>query len=213
MRFNGDVLGSVAGMLEVTGDGDTVDVTPVVTSGTKIATIVVNEGSPEEESVDLYAPEGFSGDYNDLTNKPDLFSGSYGDLTDKPSLNGVLISGNMYTDNNSTDEIMIGTFIDGKPKYQKTFYIETPTINQEVNMDISNLNIDYYVEGSGMFHRHVNWLSPELLLDTPLNLWESTDNHSFIRYDRTNHNLQYGIFMGRNESASDLCFTIQYTKV
>lgn len=28
----------------------------------------------------------FSGDYNDLTNKPSLFSGNYNDLTDKPSL-------------------------------------------------------------------------------------------------------------------------------
>ena len=30
--------------------------------------------------------EGFSGDYNDLTNKPTLFSGSYNDLTSKPEL-------------------------------------------------------------------------------------------------------------------------------
>ena len=30
--------------------------------------------------------EGFSGDYNDLTNKPDLFSGDYNDLTGKPRL-------------------------------------------------------------------------------------------------------------------------------
>jgi hypothetical protein len=29
---------------------------------------------------------GFSGDYNDLTNKPTLFGGSYNDLTDKPTL-------------------------------------------------------------------------------------------------------------------------------
>ena len=29
--------------------------------------------------------EGFSGDYNDLTNKPTLFSGSYNDLTNKPT--------------------------------------------------------------------------------------------------------------------------------
>jgi hypothetical protein len=29
--------------------------------------------------------DGFSGDYNDLTNKPAVFSGSYNDLTDQPS--------------------------------------------------------------------------------------------------------------------------------
>ena len=31
-------------------------------------------------------PAGFSGNYNDLTNKPTLFSGSYNDLNDKPTL-------------------------------------------------------------------------------------------------------------------------------
>jgi hypothetical protein len=31
-------------------------------------------------------PELFSGDYNDLTNKPTLFSGSYNNLTDKPAI-------------------------------------------------------------------------------------------------------------------------------
>ena len=31
-------------------------------------------------------PAGFSGDYNDLANKPNIFSGSYNDLTDKPDL-------------------------------------------------------------------------------------------------------------------------------
>ena len=30
--------------------------------------------------------QGFSGSYNDLTDKPELFSGSYDDLTDKPTI-------------------------------------------------------------------------------------------------------------------------------
>ena len=30
--------------------------------------------------------ESFSGDYNDLTNKPTLFSGNYNDLTNKPTI-------------------------------------------------------------------------------------------------------------------------------
>jgi len=41
-------------------------------------------------------PTLFSGDYDDLTNKPDLFSGSYNDLTDKPTI-PVAFSGN-YND-------------------------------------------------------------------------------------------------------------------
>ena len=44
----------------------------------------------------LYANKAgnvFSGDYNDLTNKPDLFSGSYGDLVDTPALATVARTG------------------------------------------------------------------------------------------------------------------------
>lgn len=33
---------------------------------------------------------GFSGNYNDLTNKPALFSGDYNDLTNKPDLTGIV---------------------------------------------------------------------------------------------------------------------------
>ena len=43
-------------------------------------TLTISEGN----SVTL--PEGFSGDYNDLTNKPTLFSGNYNDLTNKPTI-------------------------------------------------------------------------------------------------------------------------------
>lgn len=45
----------------------------------------VNGESPDESgNVELVIPEGFSGSWNDLTDKPDLFSGSWNDLTDKP---------------------------------------------------------------------------------------------------------------------------------
>lgn len=39
------------------------------------------EGDQSSEDLDL-----FSGDYNDLINKPDLFSGDYNDLTNKPNI-------------------------------------------------------------------------------------------------------------------------------
>lgn len=37
----------------------------------------------------------FSGDYNDLANKPSLFSGSYNDLTDKPSQQDISTKANL----------------------------------------------------------------------------------------------------------------------
>lgn len=142
MKVTGSVAGSASGMLSIEGDGDKIDVTQVLTEGTKIATITINEGTPEEESVDLYAPEGFSGSWNDLTDKPDLFSGSYNDLTNKPTLNGNTINGNMFTENYSTTEKRVGTWVDGKPLYQKTFSFTVIGTNtyQRYNHDIANID-------------------------------------------------------------------------
>jgi uncharacterized protein (TIGR02145 family) len=58
------------------------------------------------------AANGFSGNYNDLTDKPTLFSGSYNDLTNKP----VLFSGN-YNDLTNKPVLFDGTWtsLTGKP--------------------------------------------------------------------------------------------------
>ena len=49
------------------GGGDTVSWTQVLLSGTKVGTITING-----TSTDVYAPTPFSGDYEDLTNKPTI---------------------------------------------------------------------------------------------------------------------------------------------
>lgn len=129
MNITGSVSGSASGMIKLEGDGDKIDVTQVLTEGTKIATITINEGTEEEESVDLYAPEGFSGSWNDLTDKPDLFSGSYNDLSNKPTYNGNTFEGNMFTFDFSTTERVIGIWVDGKPLYARVF--ESGLINAD----------------------------------------------------------------------------------
>lgn len=63
------------------GGGSSVEWEQILESGTKIATITI-----DSDSYDVYAPTPFSGDYNDLTNKPELFSGDYDDLTNKPTI-------------------------------------------------------------------------------------------------------------------------------
>lgn len=145
MDLSGVLSGGVAGSLHIEGDGDKIDVTPVLTSGEKIATIIINEGSEDEQVIDLYAPEGFSGSWNDLTDKPTLFSGVYADLTSKPTLNGDTINGNMYTDKYSSNEQRVGTWINGKPLYQKTFIF-----NQQVIDDNTWTNDILGTRGSGI---------------------------------------------------------------
>lgn len=119
MRFNGSVSGGVSGMMEILGEGDTISITPALTSGVEVATFKINEGTSEEETIKLYAPEGFSGSWNDLTDKPTLFSGSYNDLSNKPTFNGTVFSGNVYGLDISDTPHIVGKWFDGKPIYCK----------------------------------------------------------------------------------------------
>lgn len=132
MDFSGSVAGSVAGMLHISGEGDDVSIERYVTTGTKIATITLNEGKQNEETIDLYSPDGFSGSWNDLTDKPDLFSGSYGDLTSKPTLNGDTINGNMYAQKwDTTQDVIIG-YCNGQPVYRRTY--RNLTLSQYIDL-------------------------------------------------------------------------------
>lgn len=106
MELGGNVIGSIAGSLHLEGEGDSIEINPIVTSGTKIATITINEGKPDEANFDLYAPE-----YTP-------FSGVYNDLTGKPYLNGQVISENMFTNIYLTNELRVGTWLDGSPVYR-----------------------------------------------------------------------------------------------
>lgn len=78
------------------GGGSSVEWTQLLESGTKIATITI-----DSESYDVYAPTPFSGNYNDLTNKPTIptktsdltndsgyttFDGDYNSLSNKPAI-------------------------------------------------------------------------------------------------------------------------------
>ena len=119
MDFSGTLAGGLSGSMHFGSDGDTIDINPILTSGTKIATFTVNAGTEEEVSYDLYAPDTLS--WDDITDKPTLFSGVYGDLTNKPTLNGEMINGNMYGQKwDTTQDIIIG-YCNEQPVYRRTY--------------------------------------------------------------------------------------------
>ena len=62
-----ELKGNVAGLLQLLDSGSKVEVTPILLDGVQVAIIKV-----DEDAYTLYAPNGFSGDYNDLTNKPSI---------------------------------------------------------------------------------------------------------------------------------------------
>lgn len=96
----------------------TFDIAPDTTfDGTTLGTLLAGYATTGamaamDARVDTLEGSGFTGDYNDLANKPSLFSGAYTDLTGKPSL----FSG-AYTDLTGKPSLFSGAYSDltGKP--------------------------------------------------------------------------------------------------
>lgn len=130
MDFNGTLAGGLSGSMHFGSDGDTIDINPIITSGTKIATFTVNAGTEEEVSYDLYTPDTLT--WDNITDKPSFFSGSYGDLSNKPTLNGDVINGNMYGQKwDTTQDVIIGC-CNGQPVYRRTY--RNLTLSQYIDL-------------------------------------------------------------------------------
>lgn len=202
MDFSGTLAGGLSGNMHFGGDGDSIDVTPILTSGTKIATITVNKGTEEEVSYDLYAPDTLS--WDDITDKPTLFSGVYADLTNKPTLNGDTINGNMFTVKYSTTEKKIGTWIDGSDLWQITLDL---TISQAItNVDLTQLNINHciLIEGN-MMDSTESW-------EVPINGYVSNTYYSEVEYNRQDKYLYIGVPNNLVNNYPYFKVTLQYTK-
>jgi len=146
IRFDSDdqMLGFANGILSI-GEGNQVDLTPLLdntdfqTLSLEGTTLSIANGNSVDLSnlvgtgtgnVDLsnyatidYVDQAltdigvhFSGDYNDLINKPTLFSGNYADLTGKPVIPSILgLASEEYVDDRWAEPIITGerTFTDG----------------------------------------------------------------------------------------------------
>ena len=145
-----ELQGNVAGLIRLLGggEGSTVVVTPITDSGSHIADISV-----DGVVYSIYSPEGFSGDYNDLSNKPTLASvatsGSYADLSNKPSINGITLNGAITissTVDYTTGEEVVGTWFD-KPLYRQLYtgLNITPSYNYWSNIIELPTNADKYI--------------------------------------------------------------------
>lgn len=130
-----------------------------------------------------------------------------GRFTSRPTNTSVLYciaTKNIYIDpknNYSTEEQVVGTWIDGKPIYQKTLYFSDITVSStQINIgDLSNLNIDF-----GMI---VNYVGNE-----NEGYFESFGHYAcWLRIPAYNIGLRKTL----NDSPttfSDLYITLQYTK-
>ena len=104
----------------------------------------------------------------------------------------------------STDEKLIGRWIDGKPLYQKTFNTTSSTTGREVDISY-DANIDTVINIEGLFHRTDNSTSRWL----PMNCYTQSNMYGFICYDMSGKNIKYKL---TGYSTDKQIITIQYTK-
>lgn len=218
------------------GGGSDVSVTQVLSSGTKTATITV-----DDTPTDLYAPDPTDVDVTQVQTSgtkiatitvddtpTDLYAPSPTAPTDV-DVTQVVSTGtkiatitvdNVPTDiyapagsgvNYSTTEQDTGlTWIDGKKIYQKTFVEDsTNTTGTTITIDVSSLNIDKCVNIFGTFDRIVSGTGS---LTYMLNCFEGTNLHSHLTYADFNKNINYGITLFTGEATSTQYITILYTK-
>lgn len=126
-------------------------------------------------------------------------------------------SGNWNTDgvptvHYSTSEQVIGTWIDGKPLYEKTYVQHsTDASGNYINFDVSDLQIDTCVSIKGTCDRIVPNIGT---LIYEFNSYENSTYNTYLAYSKFNGAVQYCVRFnyGGGESTSFQCITIQYTK-
>lgn len=109
--------------------------------------------------------------------------------------------------NYSTEEQVVGTWIDGKPIYEKTFNnLQLPN-RADYLIDLSSLNIENVINAYGLCHRLANDGGS---FDYNLPFFESTGLYVNMRYNKNPKN--YSIWCSDSSGTYTANLTIQYTK-
>lgn len=138
-------------------------------------------------------------EYNtNVNNRPiNIITLQYTKTTDSPISIG---DGNDY----STDEQVVGTWIDGKPLYQKTI---SGTLLSETNIDLTSLNIDYIQIVSGDLERNAGSAG---IIHYPISAMDGSVAFVTKYYENTKIlRITYNL---PGESGGNYNLTIQYTK-
>ena len=105
---------------------------------------------------------------------------------------------NMY----SKDEKVIGSWINGKPLYQKTFATKVPKVNTQIALNLSDMNVENIISFISSFsNNEIINMAPNTSSDNYLNFW----------YNKTAKLLHISC-TEENWQEWDLYITIQYTK-
>lgn len=143
--FSGVLKGSIADS-GGSGGGDTVIITPVVTSGTKIADVSVNGVEK-----DLYCPTPPAPTEVDIT--PVQQSGTKIATIGVNGVNTDLYAPESGGHEYSTTEHVVGVWIDGRPIYEKTFTVIT---DSNIYYIPNTTDIDHLISISGYANKDNN---------------------------------------------------------
>ena len=106
------------------------------------------------------------------------------------------------SDNYSTDEKVVGTWIDGKPLYQKTYTIASMSKDGHVDVDT---DIEYAFVVAKTYRRSKNGIDVD-------DYWYNTGDYANVRATvQDNHTLRI-VNCTSNSTLTDVVITIQYTK-
>jgi hypothetical protein len=111
----------------------------------------------------------------------------------------------------STDEQVIGTWIDGKPLYQKVLDFNSTTINARVDHDVSSLNIETLVDYKGWAQR-ITGSSKYIIKDGYVLVSQGQTYSFYVRYYATGKQIQTTLTLPSGESTDRQVVIIQYTK-
>lgn len=203
--------GSVAGNIQFeSSGGSTVTITPTLESGTKIADFTI-----DQESGVLYAPTPeppieYTAGANIQISEENVISAT--DTTYTAGANIQISENNVISAsgggvNYSTEEQVVGTWIDGKPLYRKTV-IKSGTISQRetISLGIANVENIFLVSDASNLNNG----------ETPLPLITGTDNNNntggFFDIQQSDTSFLFRIGSGMVGNVENAIITVQYTK-
>lgn len=197
INFNGTLEGSIAGG----GGGDVTDVKVRDSQETTFESVVNEEGIAEIDLISYVRR-------NELAQAIENVENSIDNVEE-------LIDTKQNIINYSTEEQVIGTYF-GKPRYQKTYRVASPTANTTnviQDSDVQYINEVIFINGS--YQREIT--GTDYVLNEGLFNYENNSYNSFARVVKSSPTVSevgiaYKISIGTGQAIKNLNITVQYTK-
>lgn len=104
----------------------------------------------------------------------------------------------------STQEQVVGTWIDGKPLYEITLNFGSISANSAKTIDVSSLNIDYVTSFDSTAR-----LDNGIIVPIPISHTVNMGSQHFCRYNSSGN---FGIYTGSGQAITQAYLTARYTK-